>query len=228
MWTEPFSRLTNKVRRLGNKVIDAAFVFKSPAGLQGHAVILYGASCSGKTTILHRLRRRYAGCTYMEADDLKYWKFEADPNVLNVALNLLADAGVERDKSRALVRSMEEFSQLPDMVFSPYRVMVELLKTCLASDAVIATCGNMPPPHGDCGYYQLLAQCTGKAMSHVLVAPDNAVLAKRIRSRGQEEKMKGLIADNDWWLQHRAYYDLILTGNESPARILELIRASIR
>ena len=231
-WIKRFRRLANKVfyavRRRVNKIIDAAFIVKSSAGLQGVAVVLHGASCSGKTTILRRLRRQYAGCTYMEADDLKYWKIDGDSDDLNVALNLLTDAGVEKDKSRALVRSMEEFSRLPDMAYSPYRVMVELLKTCLASDAVIATCGNLPPPHGDCGYYQLLAQCSRKTMSHVLVAPDKAVLEKRIRSRGQTADMERIIAENDWWKQHREYYDLVLTGNESTARMLELMRASIR
>lgn len=231
-WTSSFRRLANKIfyaaRRRVNKVIDAAYIFKTPAGLQRAAVILHGDSCTGKSTILRRLKRRYAGCTYMEADDLRYWKNEADPNLLKVALNLLTDAGVERDKSKALVRSIEEFSRLPGMAFSPHRVMVELLKTCLSSDAVIATCGNLPPPHGDCGYYQLLAQCTGMSLSHVLLAPDKAELAKRIRSRGQAAQLDTRIADNDWRIQHRAFYDLVLTGSESTARILELIRASIR
>lgn len=228
MWKSLFQRLANKVRGLANKAFDAAFIVKSPANLQGHVVILHGATCSGKTTILRQLRRRYAGCTFMEADDVKYWKSEGDPDDLNVALNLLRDAGVETDKARALVRSMEEFSRLPDMEYSPYKVMVELLKTCLASDAVIATCGNLPPPHGDCGYYQLLAQCSGKTMSHVLIAPDKAALAKRIRSRDQTAEMDIIIAENDWWMQHREHYDLFLTGNESPATMLELMRASIR
>jgi len=227
MWTKPFLRLANKVRRLANIVFDAAFIVKSPAGLQRTAVILHGDSCSGKSTILRRLRRRYAGCTYMEADDLQYWKFEADPNVLNVALNLLADSGVEMDKARALVRSIEEFSRLPGMTYSPDRVMVELLKTCLANDAVIATCGNLPPPHGEFGYYQLLAQYTGKVILHVLIAPDDADYAKRIRSRGWAAQADNIIKNSGWRLRNRAFYDLVLTGSESNARILELIRASI-
>jgi len=215
-------------RRLANKVFDAAFIVKSPAGLQRTAVILHGDSCSGKSTVLRRLRRRYTGCTYMEADNLQYWKINADPDILNVALDLLTDAGVEKDKARALVRSIEEFSRLPDIHYSPHRVMVELLKTCLASDAVIATCGNLPPPHGEFGYYQLLVQCTGKAISHVLIAPDDVEYAKRIRSRGRAAQADSIIKNSGWRLRNRAFYDLVLTGNESTARILELIRTSIR
>jgi len=213
-------------RRLANKVIDAAFIVKSPAGLHRTAVILHGDSCSGKSTILRRLRRRYAGCTYVEMDKFQYWKNEADPDILNVALNLLTDAGVERDKSRALVRSMEEFSRLP--TYSPYRVMVEMLKKCLANDAVIATCGNLPPPHGDFGYYQLLAQCTGKVISHVLIAPDEVEYVKRIRSRGKGAQAHNIVKKSSRRLRNRAFYDLVLTGNESTVRILELIRTTKR
>jgi hypothetical protein len=226
MWARPFSRLTNKLQRLANKAFDAAFIIKSPAGLQRTIVILHGASCSGKTTILRRLKRRYAECTYMEADDLEYWKSEADPDILNLAHNLLMDNGVGRDKATALVRSIEEFSRLPNMDFSPYKIMVELLKRCLVSDAVVATCGNLPPPHGDCGYYQLLAQCSGKSISHVLVAPDNAVYAKRIRSRGEAARIEGHIRDNDWRMRNREFYNLVLTGNEPIASIMKMIRTS--
>jgi len=89
----------------------------------------------------------------MEADDLQYWKSETDPDILNFAFNLLTDAGVEKDKARELIRSIEQFGKLPDMAYSPNSVMVEFLRTCFASDAVIATCGNLPPPHGNFGYY---------------------------------------------------------------------------
>jgi hypothetical protein len=215
-------------RRLVNKVIDAAFIVKSPAGLQRTAVILHGDSCSGKSTILRRLRRRYTGCKYLEMDNLQYWKIDADPDILNVALNLLADAGVDMDKARALVRSIEEFGRRPGMTHSPHSAMVELLKTCLANDAVIATCGNLPPPHGEFGYYQLLAQCTGKSISHVLIAPDKAEYVKRIRSRSVVAQANSLIKNYGWRMQNRASYDLVVTGNESMARILELIRATIK
>jgi hypothetical protein len=215
-------------RRLANKVIDAAFIVKSPAGLQRTAVILHGDSCSGKSTILRRLRRRYTGCKYLEMDNLQYWKIDADPDILNVALNLLADAGVDMDKARALVRSIEEFGRRPGMTHSPHSAMVELLKICLTNDAVIATCGNLPPPHGEFGYYQLLAQCTGKSISHVLIAPDKAEYVKRIRSRSVVAQANSLIKNYGWRMQNRASYDLVVTGNESPARILELIRATIK
>ena len=215
-------------RRLANKVFDAAFIVKSPVGLQRTAVILHGDSCSGKSTILRRLRRRYTGCTYMEMDNLGYWKVGKDPNILDIALNLLTDAGVEMDKSRALIQSIEQFSQLPGMSYSPYTVMVELIKTCLACDAVITTCGNLPPPHGEFGYYQLLAQCSGKAISHVLIAPDEAEYARRIRSRGRAAQVDNIINNSGWRLRNRAFYHLVLTGNESTARILELIRATIK
>jgi len=161
-------------------------------------------------------------------DSLQYWKIDADPDILNVALNLLADAGVEKDKAKALVRSIDEFSRLPGMTYSPHSVMVELLKTCLANDAVIATCGNLPPPHGEFGYHQLLAQCSGKAISHVLIAPDKAEYVKRIRSRSVVAQANSLIKNYGWRMQNRASYDLVVTGNESMARILELIRATIK
>jgi hypothetical protein len=163
----------------------------------------------------------------MEMDKLQYWKIDTDPDILSVALDLLVDAGMERDKARALVRSIEEFSRLPGMTYSPHRVMVELIKTCLANDVVIATCGNLPPPHGEFGYYQLLAQCSGKVISHVLIAPDDVEYAKRIRSRGKGMQADSIVKNSGWRLQNRAYYDLVLSGNESTARILELIRASI-
>lgn len=215
-------------RRLANKVIDAAFIVKSPAGLRRAAVILHGDSCSGKSTILRQFRRRYTGCTYLEMDSLQYWKIDADPEILNVALKLLADAGVDMDKAKALVRSIEEFSRLPGMTHSPHRVMVELLKRCLANDAVIATCGNLPPPHGEFGYYQLLARLTGKAISHVLVAPDKAEYVKRIRSRSAIAQADSLLKNYGWRMQNRTSYDLVVTGNESMARMLELIRATIK
>lgn len=217
-----------RFQRLASKLFDATFIFKSPAGLQRSAVILHGDSCSGKSTVLRRLRRRYTGCTYMEADDIRYWKTKAEPGILTVALDLLAEAGVEKDKARELVRSIEEFARLPGMNYPPHRAMVELIKTCLANDAVISTCGNLPPPHGECGYYQLLTECSGKVISHVLVAPDDAEYAKRIRSR----KLGAALADSllksyGWRQQRRACYDLVLTGNEPTARILELIRTTV-
>jgi len=64
-------------------------------------------------------------------------------------------------------------------------------------------------------------------MLHVLIAPDKAEFAKRIRSRGQEAQMASHFAFYDWRMQNRASYDLALTGNESPTRILELIHSSI-
>jgi chloramphenicol 3-O-phosphotransferase len=215
-------------RRLANKVLDALFIVKSPAGLQRTAVILHGDSCSGKSTILRQLRRRYTGCTYMEMDSLQYWKIDADPDILNVALNLLAEAGVEKDKAKALVRTIEEFGRQPGMTHSPHHVMVEMLKTCLANDAVIATCGNLPPPHGEFGYYQLLAQCSGKAISHVLIAPDKEEYAKRVRSRSVVARADSLLKNYGWRMQNRASYDLVVTGNESMARMQELIRATIK
>ncbi len=63
---------------------------------------------------------------------------------------------------------------------------------------------------------------------HVLVAPDNAELVKRIRSRDQSVMTEQLIAGNNWRMQNRAFYDLVLTGNEPIANILELIHKSIR
>lgn len=221
-------RWARRFRRLANKIIDAAFlVIKSPAGLRRSVVILHGDSCSGKSTILRRLRRRYSGCKYLEMDVFQYWKAGADPGILNVALDLLAEAGVEKDKAKALVRSIEEFSRLPGMAHSPHRVTVELLKACLESDAVMATCGNLPPPHGEFGYYRLLAECTGKAVAHVLIAPDKAEYAKRIRSRSAIAQADSLIKNYGWRQQNRASYDLTVTGNEPPAEILESIRASL-
>lgn len=216
-----------RFQRLASKLFDATFIFKSSAGLQRSAVILHGDSCSGKSTVLRRLRRRYTGCTYMEADDIRYWKTKAEPGILTVALDLLAEAGVEKDKARELVRSIEEFAGLPGMNYPPHLTMVGLLKTCLTNDAVISTCGNLPPPHETFGYYRLLAECSEKVISHVLIAPDNAEYAKRVRSRMRAGQADRLIKEYGWRLQHRAFYDLVVTGNESTARILDLIRATI-
>jgi len=219
--------LKRLLRRLTDKVIDATYIIKTPIGLQHTAVILHGDSCVGKSTILRQLKRRYVGCAFMEADNLMYWKMKADPRMLSLAGNLLTDTGVEKDKANALVRSIEQFGQLPDMAYSPNSVMVELLKTCLVNDCVMATCGNLPPPHGEFGYYQLLAECTEKTMVHALIAPDKAELEKRIRSRGQVAQLETLLEGNDWRLRNKSYYNVVLTGNESTARILELIHASI-
>ena len=215
-----------RFRRLVNIIADAAFIIKAPADLQRVAVILHGDSCSGKSTILQRLRRRYSGCTYMEADDLQYWRIKPDPDILNIALDVLAVARVDDAKARKLVQTIEKFAELPGMTYSPYSVMVELIKTCLANDVVISTCGNLPPPHGEFGYYQLLAECSGKVISHVLVAPDSAEYAKRVRSRRRAAVADKLIKDYGWRQRHRAFYDLVVTGNESTARILELIRTT--
>jgi len=218
------AKWTGRLRSLTYKLIDAAFITKSPAGLQGSAVILHGASCSGKSTIIRQLNRRYAGCTYVEMDD--YYGIEAGPDILNDVLNWLAAADVDTDRSRALVSSIEQ-SHGVSQKRSRHTAMVELLKACLSHDAVVTTCGNLPPPHIDNGYYQLLGQCTNKTVLHVLVAPDNAVHIKRIRARGRETLTKRFLNSNARWLRKREFYDLVLAGSESTAKMLESIQTSV-
>ncbi len=215
-----------ELRRLALRVVDAAFLVKSPAALQGAAVILHGASCSGKSSVLRRLKKRYSGCTYLETDRLQYWKFEANPGLLNIALDLLTDAGVPVEKSRALLQSIEQAHREPEKS-SRHGSLVELLKTCLKSDAIIATCGNLPPPNIDNDFYQLLGQCTNKTTLHVLVAPDSAVHAERIRARGRDANLKRFIASSNQRLRNGAHYDLVLNGSETTAVILDLLRVAI-
>lgn len=215
-----------RFRRLADRVIDTAAILKSPTGLQGAAVILHGASCSGKSTILRRLKRSYTGCTFLEMDDLKYWRVAPDADVLNAASNLLIEAGIETDKSKALVHSIEHSDREPQKN-SRHGTMVELVKACIWHDPVIATCGNLPPPNVDKGFYRLLEQSTKKTVLHVLVAPDNTVLAKRIHARRLDAQAERFIASNNRWLQNRSFYDLVLTGDEPPAEALETIRTSI-
>ena len=213
-------------RKLTNKAIDAAFIVKSSAGLGRSIVVLHGASCSGKSTILRRLRRRYSGCTYLEMDVLQYWRKEADSNILGVAAKILTEAGVDSGNATMLVRCIKHAHRLPKRN-TRHRSMVELLRIGISNDTVIATCGDLPPPDVDNGYYELMAECTNKTILHVLIAPDDAVLAKRIQSRGQTAFVKEYIASNNRRLRHRAFYDLVLTGNESAAEMLALIRTAI-
>lgn len=165
-------------------------------------------------------------CVYLETDRLHYWEIEAEPGILNVALDFLMHADVEVKKSTELVGSIEQSRRKPQ---KPPRhgTLVELLKACLGRDAVIATFGNLLPPHADNGFYRLLGQCTNKTMLHVLVAQDNAVLARRIQARGLEAKLGRIIASNNWRLRNRTSYDLVLTGTEPTAGIMEMIRLSI-
>jgi hypothetical protein len=105
--------------------------------------------------------------------------------------------------------------------------MVELLKACLVHDTVIATCGDLPPPSHDNGYYEMLGRYTSKTALHVLMAPESKVIAERTRMRDREAEMDRWLAGNRWRLATQAYYDLVLSGTEPTANILELIRNSI-
>lgn len=213
-------------QRLALRVIDAAFLIKTPAAIQGAAVILHGASCSGKSSILRRLKKRYSGCTYLETDQLQYWTFEASPGLWKIALDLLTDAGVPLEQSRTLLQSIERAHREPGKN-TRHGSMLELLMTCLKSEAVIATCGNLPSPYIDNGFYGLLGQCTNKKTLHVLVAPDSAVHAERIRAKGRDAMLEHLVATNNRLLGNRVHYDLILNSSESNALILDLFRATI-
>jgi hypothetical protein len=159
-------------------------------------------------------------------DDLKYWRIQPDPDVLSAASKLLAEAGVETEKSKALVHSIEHSHREP-LKNSRHGTMVELVKACIRHDPIVATCGNLPPPNVDNGFYSLLGQYTNKTILHVLVAPDNAVLAKRIHARRLDAQTERFIASNNRWLQNRSFYDLVLTGDEPPVKILDAIRTSI-
>jgi len=212
-------------RRLTERIVDAAFLIKSPANLAKAVVILHGASSTGKSYALRWLNRRYKGCVCIEMDRFMYNRVLPDPGILKTALNLLTDAGVADNQAQALVQKIEN-ADLLEGKYPRHRSMVELLKACLAQDTVIATCGDLPPPRLDNGYYEMLGGYTSKTPLHVLIAPESKLHAKRLRMRGRPD-MDRWLASNSRRLSNRAYYDLVLSGTEQTANILELIRNSI-
>ena len=101
--------------------------------------------------------------------------------------------------------------------------MVELLNQCLLHDVVMTICGSLPPPNLDNGYYPLLEKCTNKKLLHALVAPDEEELRRRLRLRGKASRAAHAIATTNVWLEKRALYDMVLTGNEPTAVLLEML-----
>jgi chloramphenicol 3-O-phosphotransferase len=213
-------------RRLTKRIVDAAFLIKSPANLAKAVVILHGASSTGKSYALRWLNRRYKGCVFIEMDRFLRSRVLPDPGILKTALDLLTDAGVAVKQAHALAQKIEN-ADLLEGKYPRHRSMVELLKACLAHDTVIATCGDLPPPRLDNGYYEMLGRYTLKTPLHVLVAPESKVLAERLRMRRRESDMDRWLASNRRRLSNKAYYDLVLSGTEPTANILELIRNSI-
>jgi hypothetical protein len=218
-------------RRFIGKVVDAVFIFKSPFGLQKIIIIIHGASCSGKSTVMRRLKRRYNGFKFVEADNFQYTVREEKKTysaMLEKVLKLLIDRGADRGKATSLVESIQDFASLPGLLNPPYKTMAGLVKECLENDVVIATCGNLPPPHWNGDYYRLLASCTGKGVLHVLIAPDNTTYMKRVRSRYLDAKMEKLLTTNSWRLENKQEYQLVLTGCEKTKMIVAMIHASAR
>ena len=218
-------------RRFIGKIIDAVFIFKSPVGLQKIIIIIHGASCSGKSTVLRRLKRRYNGFKFVEADNFQYTVREEKKTysaMLEKLLKLLIDGGADRGKATSLVESIHDRASLPGLLNLPYKTMAGLVEECLKNDVVIATCGNLPPPHWNGDYYRLLESCTGKGVLHVLIAPDNATYMKRVRSRCLDAKMEKLVTTNSWRLEFKKRYHLVLTGCETTKMIVAMIHASVR
>jgi hypothetical protein len=220
-------KLRQRIRWLTERILDAAFYIniKSPVNLSKGVVILHGSSCVGKSYVLRWLERRYKGCVFIEMDQFLYKNVLPDPGILKTALDLLTDAGVPVNQAKAFVQKIENVELVGG---NPrHRSMVELLKACLVHDTVIATCGDLPAPGYDNGYWEMLCRYTSKTALHVLVAPESKVLAERIRIRNREAEMDRWLVGYRWRLANRAYYDLVISGIEPTVNILELIRDSI-
>ena len=99
-------------RRLTERIVDAAFLIKSPANLAKAVVILHGASSTGKSYALRWLNRRYKGCVCIEMDRFMYNRVLPDPGILKTALDLLTDAGVAINQAQALVQKIENANLL--------------------------------------------------------------------------------------------------------------------
>jgi hypothetical protein len=213
-------------RRLTERIVDAAFLIKSPSNLAKGIIILHGTSCTGKSYALRWLRRKYKGCVFIEMDRVLGHRTLPDPEILKTALDLLTEAGVAVNQAHALVQKIKN-ADLVGGRYPRYGSMVELLKACLAHDTVIATCGDLPAPHIDNGYYEILGRYTLKTPLHVLVAPETKVLEERFKMRGRESEMDHWLAGQRWRMANRASYDLVVSGTEPTAKLLELIRNSL-
>lgn len=219
-------RLIRILRRAIDRVIDALVIFKSPAGLSKGIVILHGASCAGKSTILLRLKRHYNQCHYIDMDKFRYWEIESGTDELSEARSLLDEAGTDKGLVQEMLHSIEHSHRVP--TGKPRnRVMVELLRASLEFDAVAVTCGNLPPPFVADGYYSLLEKCTDHFVIHVLLAPDRHILEQRVRSRGKSAEVEEYVSSNNWWLKNSAAYDLVLNGSESTTDVIDRIRTCL-
>ena len=216
-------RLIRFIRRIVSRVIDAVVIFKSPANLPGCTVILHGASCTGKSTILELVKRHYNQCHYVDMDIFRYWESEAGPDELSEAHTLLNEADMNESLSREMLHSIEHSHKVTGGK-SRHRVMIELLRISLEFDTVMVTCGNLPPPFVADDYYSLLERCTDHVVVHVLLAPDPHILEKRVRLRGRSAQLADYVSSNNWWLKNRASYDLVLNGSESTTDVIDSIR----
>ena len=225
-----FRKTVKRLKTKLGRVVDAAFVLKRPLGLSDALVLIHGASCSGKSTVLRKLTRRYRGFFALEADRLGYAVREPDETYAQVkeeTFQCLLGAGVERQGAKQLIATVDEFAQLGPR-HPPYRTMTGLIRACLEHRVVVATCGNLPPPKGGGGFYRELSACTGMRVRHLVMAPDEVNFRKRVETRNLGGRMETLISDHAWRLDSLGDYDLVLDGSEPIAEIVGMIRESIR
>lgn len=222
------------VKRLKTKlgrVVDAAFVFKRPLGLSDALVILHGTSCSGKSTILRALARRFRGFAAVEGDRLGYMAREpdgTDGQLMNETFEFLLGAGIDQQRARRLLDTVDEFAALEGLRYPPHRTMTGLIRACCKNSVVVATCGNLPPPTWQGGFYRELTSCTGQQALHVLIAPEEADFRRRVEARNLGERMETLVAGNAWRLDRQGDYGLVLDGSEAIEPIVGMIRERIR
>ena len=80
-----FGKLGRIKRRTIERIVDVAFLIKSPADLASGIVILHGTSCTGKSYALRWLKRKYKGCLFIEMDRFLGHKVLLDPKILKTA-----------------------------------------------------------------------------------------------------------------------------------------------
>ena len=223
---------------LYNKVLDKIYVFKLPINLDKVVVIFHGASCSGKSYYLRWLSRKYNGFRAVEMDRYLHSKIKPNPEFIENAFNKLSDSLFEHlivnfinpefvnEKSNRLEEIIRS-SDLLDGKNPRYVSMIELFKESLINNVVICTCGDLPPPRLDNGYYRLLGNYTSKVIIHVLIGPNNEVLKKRIKFRGREQVMEKWLESNRRRISNKKYYDILLNGVESISDVVESINEAV-
>jgi len=223
LWLE-IKRITNN--RYIRGLVDAAFI-KKPFELSSCVIILHGASCSGKSTLLRRLRRRHTGAQFIEADDFRYTeRIEDQLSLVKEARRSLSQSGVDAKEVELLIQTINEFAALPGLRYPPYKTMIGLIKACAESDVVVTTCGNLPPPNWSGEYYARLKEATGKSVLHVLLAPTKEVHRQRAEARGLGGQFAERYQGQIWRLETKVFYDIVLSGSEDIVKIVEMIRES--